>query len=90
MIFRQVSELLQNILTITFKNVYRLPYETLSSALKLIVIQCMYITAVCVRSLIKLRWLNYEFIRYCYCFFCFVNISLFLKKKKKEISPSPA
>ena len=88
MIFRQVSELLQNILTITFKNVCRLPFETSNSALKCIVIQCVYITAVCVGSVIKLRWLNSKFIRYCYCFF-FFNISLFLKKRK-EISPSPA
>ena len=53
--------------TITFKNVCRLAYETPSSVLKCIVIQCMYITAVCVRSLIKLRWLKTKFIRYCYC-----------------------
>ena len=65
--------------TITFKN--RLAYETSSSVLKCIVIQCLYVTAVCVRSLIKLRWLKIELRRYWYCL---LNISFL----KKETTPS--
>ena len=49
----------------------------------------MYITAVCVRSLIKLRWLKTEFIRYCYCFVKYFVVSQKKKKKKNRKRNKP-